>query len=485
MSSASPEPSSSSGASCRGRVGAGLGAAATYFCLACVIIATDIIPPRAGFDDIMNHEPTIREFARQWPNFDFTDYLSATTPGYHLLLAGVARFISADRHALQVVSAIIASGWLGLLVALAARSAGAVRGLVFVLPLAMSAYVMQSAAFLLPDDLAWFMLLMTMLLCLKGWTPRVALATGLAAALAVFVRQPLIWLVGVAWLSAWLSASESKPGRSLVRSVTIENLPARLSRTAIAALATLPALGLMVYFASIWHGLTLPRYQHLHEGVGASTVVFVLANIGFASVFFGVSLWPIVRELWLRARLSLVVAAGGAGMVATVQPSTFDEAAGRASGIWTLGQRLPHVGDVSLFVFGLAVLGGVAMLGWLVTFDTRRRLILLAALAGFTAAQSMNKLTAQRYVEPFVMMLVALAAARCVGLCSPRLRRFLLVGPILYALFGIAVNLRSFKGAMLVKEYPREEAALGVEGGPYIRPEDRAKKPAPAPPARP
>jgi hypothetical protein len=464
---------------------AGLAAAAVYFGVACAIISTDIITARAGFDDLMNHEPTIREFARQWPRFDFTDYLSATTPGYHLLLAGVVKFVSADRHLLQVVSASIGAAWIGLMVALAARLAGVARGVVFVLPLAMSAYVLQSAAYLLPDDISWLMLLVAMLLYLGKWTPGRAAAAGVATLLAVFVRQPLIWLVGVAWLAAWLSAAEPKPGRALLRSVFVENLRTRLARTGVAIATTLPALGLMEYFAAIWHGLTVPRYQHLHEGVGVSTPVFVLANIGFSSLFFVVSLWPIVRELWQRARVSVVLVGVGAAAIGVLQPSTFDEPAGRGSGLWTLGQRLPHVGDVSLFIFGLAVVGGVALLAWLATFDTRRRLILLAALAGFTAAQTMNKITAQRYVEPFVMMLVVLAAARCVGLCAPRLRRWLLVGPLVYAMFCIAVNLYTYKGSMLIKDYPRADAALGVEGGPYIRPEDRPKGPVSAPSLKP
>lgn len=452
---------------------AGLAGGLAYFCLSLAIISTNIITERAGFDDIMNHEPTIREFARQWPHFDFTDYLSATTPGYHLLLAGVVRYISADRHVLQVVGSLFGAALIGLMVAMAARSAGALRGVILVLPLAMSAYVLQSATYLLPDDIAWLLLLIALALCLRPWSVPRALAIGLVTLLAVFVRQPLLWLAGLAWMAAWLSVGETRHLRALI----LDHPAARLGRTGVAILATLPAFAIIAYFASIWHGLTVPRYQHFHEGFGRSTVVFVLANIGFSSLFFGASLWPILVQLWRRAKALLVIMLLCCAAVGVLQPSTFDEAEGRFSGLWTIGQKLPHVGHVSLFMFALTLAGGVGLLGWLVTFDTRRRLILLAALVGFTAAQSMNKLTAQRYVEPFVMMLVILAAARAVSYCPPRRRRTLIIGPLCYAAYCIAVNVHTYQGWMFVKDYPRDAAQ--VEGGPYIRPEDRPKPPAP------
>lgn len=451
---------------------AGLGAGLAYLVVLLGIIATDRIPERAGFDDIMCHEPTIREFARQWPRLDFTDYLSATTPGYHLLLAMVVKFVAPERHVLQGVGALIASGWIGLMVAGVARRAGPWLGVAFVLPIAFSAYVVQSGAYLLPDNVSWLLLYAGLVLCLGTWSVRGALGFGLVLLLAVLVRQPLLWLAGVAWAAAWLSPTQVRGGARLWATALREKFRTRLWRTGLAIGVSLPAMWALWYFVSIWHGLTVPRFQGLHQALGYSTPVFVLANVGFSSLFFGASLWPVLRQVWSRAR-GLVLAAGVSGAaLGALQPSTMSFEAGRFSGLWTIGSLFPSVGHVSLFMFSLATVGGVALLGWLMMLGLRQRLILVVAILGFVAAQTMNHLTAQRYVEPFLLMLIPLGASRVVALVPPAGRRWLLVGPLLYVGFMLVVNAQAFRSSMTIESYPRDTAY--VEGGPYVRPEDRA-----------
>src|SRR4051794_39707330 len=46
---------------------------------------------RASYDQNVYHLPTIRQFASELPRPDFSNYLSATTPGYHLILAILSR----------------------------------------------------------------------------------------------------------------------------------------------------------------------------------------------------------------------------------------------------------------------------------------------------------------------------------------------------------------------------------------------------------
>src|SRR5205085_160310 len=69
---------------------------------------------RAWYDQRYYHEATIRAFARQWPYFDFRDYWSATTPGYHLAMAAVARFITESRTGLQLAGMAFTVGLLAL-----------------------------------------------------------------------------------------------------------------------------------------------------------------------------------------------------------------------------------------------------------------------------------------------------------------------------------------------------------------------------------
>src|SRR3954471_19287846 len=66
----------------------------TFAVLGTVLILSQRIPGRVAYDQKLYHDPSIRQFASQWPDFDFWHYLSATTPGYHVLMAGVAKYIS-------------------------------------------------------------------------------------------------------------------------------------------------------------------------------------------------------------------------------------------------------------------------------------------------------------------------------------------------------------------------------------------------------
>ena len=97
--------------------------AAGVLCLLCCILiwpvvfsaqgrlgdaATNIKYPTSEMGDQRQyHEPTILTFAEQWPSVDLINYPSATSPGYHLVIAVVARYISHDLVVLQFVSSLL------------------------------------------------------------------------------------------------------------------------------------------------------------------------------------------------------------------------------------------------------------------------------------------------------------------------------------------------------------------------------------------
>lgn len=67
-----------------------------------------------AWDQVNYHEKVIRTFIDQWPAPDLSNYLSATTPLYHLLLASVGKLISVSPAALQFTGMLFS---LGLMVA--------------------------------------------------------------------------------------------------------------------------------------------------------------------------------------------------------------------------------------------------------------------------------------------------------------------------------------------------------------------------------
>jgi hypothetical protein len=383
--------------------------AAGFLLAACLVIGLGDLRGRAASDQVRYHERAVREFASQWPHLDYSDYLSATTPGYHTLLALVCRFVSCDGGVLRGAGAILGAVLVGIL-AHACDRGGRPRGWVLALPFACSMYVFGSAAYLLPDDAGWLGVLVVLMLALGRWRGGWTLAAGgCVLALLVFTRQIHAWAMAPMWAAAWLG--EPRDGAPLLAPTR-----ARAIRAAMALAASLPAIGVIAWFARLWGGLTPPTFAEFYaRGVNPAAPAFVLSILAIGSVFFGAHLAPALRDAWAKHR-GLLALAALAGLIAGAAPeTTYDKEAGRWSGVWNVVDRLPTLADRSPLIVLLSIAGAVALAGWSVALSRRDRWVLLAAIAGFTSAQAASFQLWQRYSEPFVLMLIALMAARIPG----------------------------------------------------------------------
>jgi hypothetical protein len=108
-----------------------------------------------AFDVVVYHEPAARQFAADWPAFDFEDYLSATTPGFHLLLAALVKFVSGSFVLMQVAAAVMGGLLAGVVGWANGGRASPLWAVLLTLPVVLSAYVMHAGAWPLPDDLGW------------------------------------------------------------------------------------------------------------------------------------------------------------------------------------------------------------------------------------------------------------------------------------------------------------------------------------------
>src|SRR5262249_47431448 len=119
-------------------------------------------------------------------------------------------------------------------------------------------------------------------------------------------------------------------------------------------------------------------------------------------------------------------------------PSTFDFYAGRwGSVVWSLGQIGPSWGNHSLIVLLLGIVGAafIAPLMHLALNRDEIRPALLGMLL-YIAGQIFMPLAYQRYVEPVVLMSLALIAASSVFIATWRM--FFFAGSFaLYSLVGI------------------------------------------------
>ncbi|MCC6675667.1 MAG: hypothetical protein IT436_00860 [Phycisphaerales bacterium] len=469
---------------------------ALFLLVAIPVILSGNLSGRAAYDQLLFHEPAIRQFVREWPVFDFSDYLSATTPGYHLILAGWAKLVDPGRQALQLMASLFTVGLLASLSGACverargrARRAGAdLAALVCCLPAAASMYILFPGIWLLPDNIGWWLMLTVLLIALRPWTAWSPILAGLALLGLVFTRQSHLWAAGPIWAAAWLSAGKLVPGpaagsasagASPVTEVRwlFTAIPARAGALAIAVTGTIPAFLAVLAFYQLWGGLVPPRFQAQYRGLSPAAMAFFLSNLAIVSVFFGGFLLAPLLHAWKTHR-GPVLLAGALGLLAAVIPPTsYDYDHGRSSGLWNIAQKLPVIaGHTSVLLLVLTPLGAVAIAGWLAAVPRRERWVYLAAVAGFIAAQAASPQLWQRYSEPMVLILVALWASRCITTPPPEApggargkligaaAAFRLAGPAALALLYSGVSYRTIATAEPVK--PEESPQYVAPAGP-------------------
>ncbi len=387
---------------------------ASVFWLAAVpLIVSGRVVGRAGEDQVNYHEPTIRQFAAELPRPNLHDYLSATTPGYHLVLGAAARAGIDSTTGLRLVGSLFTAGLVALLAWACAARTGVWAGIVLTLPVACSMYVFMPGVWLLPDCAGWLGVLVVLLLALWGkFDAPAVVGGGMLMAALVMVRQIHLWAAAALWAGAWLSAA---PMRDRARDL-FSAVPQRLRRTAVMVAATLPAFVVLALFVRMWGGLTPPRFHQQYRGMNPAAPAFVLSLIGGFGVFYAGFVLDGVRSAWLGARWMLVGAAAAGLLAALVPETTLSVEEGRFSGLWNVAGKLPVIaGRTSPLLLALSALGAATLLVWGRMLPARERWIFLAALGAFTAAQMASHEIFQRYAEPMVLMVLALMASRIAG----------------------------------------------------------------------
>lgn len=402
-------------------------AAALAFCLAAAALATvaPLTQGRAAVDHLNFHEPTIRVFADAFPTPDLTDYWSATSPLYHLVLGAITRALDLNRFGMMVAGSLFT----GLLVALVANAtaarAGIRRAALLTLPLAVSLYVVQAGVYLLPDNAAWAGIVAVLLIALRpAFNPRLLLAAGLVLVLLVATRQIHIWAAAIVWAAAWIGPEADLPPQAFrgprllgeTKALLLTNTPAKARRFAFALLATLPAFALLVLFTRLWGGLVPPKFQDMYHGWNPATPVFFLTIVGLYAPFYAGWIAPALLTLWRHNPRLVLAAAAAAAVLSFLPETTYDWDAGRLSGVWNLvritSPELIVFGRTSLVLVVPTVIGAVSLLAVLSMCRRRDAWIYAAAVVAFIAAQTASPELWQRYHEPFILIILALVCAK-------------------------------------------------------------------------
>ncbi len=442
---------------------------------------------RGQFDEEVFHFPTIRRFAWQigQGRLDLSDYLSATTPGYHLLLAQVSRWVGDQLLLLKLVSSLFTVALLGLLGEHIRRRLDTRPGpsgltpLVLAAPLVGSMYVFVPGVWLQPDNAGWLGVLIILLLALRQrWDALSLVVGGTVLLLLVWVRQSHIWAAGLLWIGAWIggaarAAARYRPtsvGAALGSSVRWFVRPSgeRVRRLAVALLVSIPAFGSLAWFHHLWHGLTPPAFREQHGGgANPATPAFAMSLFAVYSCFFGAWIWPGLLRLWQERRAGgwLILLPGLLlGIIAAAVPKTTFVYEARATGLWNVvraADRLTIHGHTSPIILVLAPAGMVALSAWLVQLPRRRAWTYGLALLGFVLAQTANTNAWQRYLEPMFLLTLAMMAADLAahpGVPLPNRRglaRARILGPVGLGVLGALLTVFTlWSEPVFVKDWP-------------------------------
>ena len=418
---------------------------------------------RGAADDLNYHWIAIQQFAEQLPNPDLSDYASATTPGYHLLLAPLVK-VGAGHMGVQLAASLWTLALFGVMTWTLAGRFGKVA-ILLMLPMIASMYVLYPGIWLLPDNAGWLGVLLILLLSLKEHpTWKTWVISGVLLFVLVWMRQIHIWIAGVIWLSAWLGTIDQTPTPSKLFSSVIE----RLGRTTIALACTIPAVTLLVWFVVHWGGLVPPTFQGLHQGPNTATPGFILMQLAIISVFFSPILWSRFKEAW-KHQWSWFILAAAVGLLLRVMPhSSYNYDAGRYSGWWNLIHKMPTIADRSpVFVLG-SIAGAIALVVWLSFVNRRDAWIWIGAFVAFVLAQSVNHASWQRYHEPMLLMMVLLILTRSkIALRTERSQRWAVIGAVALAgMYGV-LTLGSLLRAKPV-ETQTQQAVLNLSSTPTV-----------------
>lgn len=412
------------------------------------------------------HLPAIRRFAADWPRPDLVHYELAMTPGYHLGMALLWK-ASGSLLVLRLVNGMIGLALILTLWWAVSRLADGrdepspsipspdpcfsfsritvdLSRCLLILPLVFSPYVLGGAISLTTDNAALLgAAAIVGAAALRPMTLARAIALGVAAAGVVFMRQVHLWLGGVVLFGGFLASPAAGWAPASMRRLWADDEREPRSCAGWGPLAggiialALPAVMVAVFF-TLWGGLVpVSEWSRRFHSKGANPAApaFCLALLGALGPCF--VMMHLERLRSLASRRGPLMLAAAAGLLAAIivrtsaQLPTADGPPpdGRGNGwLWRLAhlvaeRAIPNLAERSVVIAMLAPIGAVAMvLLWRAAADAGRRraaTIIVIAMLGWLAAQTMNFQAWQRYFEPLLLVFLALLTA-CGMPCETR-----------------------------------------------------------------
>ena len=382
--------------------------------------AIDLKGNQAAWDAFYYHVPQINEFITNGFRPDYTNFI-AMTPGLHLLYAYLARGFGITSFAYDSgLLFAIHSLWMVAYLALNMFIIGKVyhrnnAGLIIVLPLLASAYPVYSWVWPTTDLPATVLYLTAIAIEFRAWREINRLtAYAVLGAAGVLLRQHYGFLAAV-------------PAGILVANAIVHRTRLAPRILLVYLLPVVPALAVLTYFVSIWHGLVPPdQAYHFAPFSEPVSLAHVFGFTGLVGLPFAVSLWRLLIEPATpagqgrtpsllaannRTPIRILAAAIICGLAAVAAlPLNPSVAAGRyGSMLWTIEGRLPSQLLRDVYLWGAISLGAAIWMA-VATLCWRRREVIptVVVYTMYAGTLLVQEFCFQRYVEEPILLTLAI-----------------------------------------------------------------------------
>jgi hypothetical protein len=381
--------------------------------------AVDMGGNQAAFDAFYYHVPQINEFIAHGFRPNYTNFV-AMTPGLHLLYAYLARSLGItsftfDSGLLFAIQSLWMVAYLALNVFIIRKTYERNNaGLPMVLPLLASAYPVYSWVWPTTDLPATVVYLIAIAFEFGRWRAATRLAFyAVLGAAGVLLRQHYGFLAAV-------------PAGILVANAIVERTRLNVRRLLVHLLPVIPALALLGYFVSIWHGLVPPdQAYHFAPFSEPVSLAHLLGFTGLLGLPFAISLWRLLTRSAAQTRqgpdgqllpgdngmaIKILIAGMICGLIAVVTlPLNPSVESGRyGSMLWTIEEKLPSQLMRDLYLWAAISLGAAIWLAVGALCWRRREAIpTVVVFALYSGTLLVQEFCFQRYVEEPMLLTLA------------------------------------------------------------------------------
>lgn len=353
------------------------------------------LDPVFSVDEPTHHYPTILAFAKQWPQFYLKDYNSATTPLFHILLAGISKVIGTDIKTLRLVNFFITYASVVLLFnMLIWRFRLTVQqSFLFAILFALSPYYFREAFVLLTDNLP-----VLWLLCFFNFYLRYKEEGKERLFLIAMLFVMLMGLTRQTYLFVCLPIL----GDILVENISIKQ---KAQHSFLLFLAVVPTL----YFFVLWHGVTPPSFAEWHirkTSMNPKAILYGLSTIGFYSIFIpGINIFTSLfrRENTLKIISCILLVWGITFFLPMIKsPKDFGF-------LWYMAAPFPKVAHSAILFYILEALGVICLLGF---GQKKGSQFYILFFLGLFLSETPNDAIFQRYYDNSILLALIFLSAQ-------------------------------------------------------------------------